>query len=687
MDQEQFLKNFAKLLGEGAEEALNKIEEKKKKENDLLELFSASLSKIADFEVKLDDFEKEAASTDIKKLDEFVAKSELPEIIETISNLPQEEMVEASAELEPIKQFFNELVVGPPVVVANVSNTETTEAVLEITSDIPDVPAVVSQQPTTPEIITPTPVPKPEQITTVPAALRKELDLIKKTVEDFKRLLNRQAQQLIVSSNHGGGETWLHRLDDVSYQSLRNVTDQQVLTYDASLKKWVAADAQGGGGSGFRGSVGYGGSAGTSDTIGYTGSAGAGTGFQGSQGNVGYQGSASVGGFIGSQGATGYTGSAGTSGTSGVNGYTGSIGSTGYNGSAGFFGSAGNTGYEGSFGSIGYKGSAGDAGATGYTGSVGFAGSVGPQGAGGATGYVGSLGYTGSKGDQGFTGSTGIGYTGSAGYIGADGYTGSTGFTGSKGIDGYSGSFGLTGYVGSKGDQGIQGYTGSAGYIGADGYTGSTGFVGSKGDQGYTGSKGIDGYSGSAGYNGSIGATGATGYAGSTGFNGSAGYNGSIGALGYTGSIGYTGSLPTGITSNQVNTITIDAGYNFIPATDGTQNLGSINNRFKSLYLSGNTLYVGNVALSDNNGTLQVTQANGYVAPVATSIGLGSANGQMLLSNSITTFWHSLYTLSATPPSNPNYGDIWYYTVDNKPYMWVNDGGGSFWLDFLPSAG
>lgn len=337
MDQEKFLKNFAKLLGEGAEEALNKIEDKKKKENDLLELFSASLSKIADFEVKLDDFEKEAASTDIKKLDEFVAKADIPELVEVINNLPQEEMEEA-AELEPIKQFFNELVVGPPVVVAETSNTETTEAVINITPDIPDVPSTVS---TTPEIITP----KLEQPATVPAALRKELDLIKKTVDDFKKLLNRQAQQLIVSSSHGGGETWLHRLDDVSYQSLKNVTDQQVLTYDASLKKWIAADPQGGsggGGLGYRGSVGYGGSTGV---VGYTGSAG--TGYKGSLGDAGY---------TGSVGTTGFTGSAG------ITGYSGSVGPTGAGGAAGYTGSTGSLGYTGSKGDSGYTGSKGDAG-------------------------------------------------------------------------------------------------------------------------------------------------------------------------------------------------------------------------------------------------------------------------------------------------------------------------------------
>jgi len=54
-----------------------------------------------------------------------------------------------------------------------------------------------------------------------------------------------------------------------------------------------------------------------------------------------------------------------------------------------------------------------------------------------------------------------------------------------------------------------------------------------------------------------------------------------------------------GITSDsEAQTITLDAGWDFLPATDIQQNLGSPTQRFKDLYLSGNTINIGDNTLS-----------------------------------------------------------------------------------------
>lgn len=54
-----------------------------------------------------------------------------------------------------------------------------------------------------------------------------------------------------------------------------------------------------------------------------------------------------------------------------------------------------------------------------------------------------------------------------------------------------------------------------------------------------------------------------------------------------------------GLTSDsEAQTITLDAGWNFIPATDIQQDLGSASNRFRDLYLSGNTINIGENTLS-----------------------------------------------------------------------------------------
>ena len=84
-----------------------------------------------------------------------------------------------------------------------------------------------------------------------------------------------------------------------------------------------------------------------------------------------------------------------------------------------------------------------------------------------------------------------------------------------------------------------------------------------------------------------------------------------------------------------------------------------------------------------NNTNINVS-GNLTTKAIIASGSIGS-NGQLMLSNGSVSMWHSSFTNSDTPPTNPIYGDIWYYVTDNKPYMWVTDGGGSFWYDFLPA--
>ena len=221
-------------------------------------------------------------------------------------------------------------------------------------------------------------------------------------------------------------------------------------------------------------------------------------------------------------------------------------------------------------------------------------------------------------------GGGGGGTPGPRGYIGSVGQTGSYGYTGSAGQVIYTGS------IGYSGSAGIGGYTGSAGYNGYDGsvgYTGSRGFVGSRGVTGFTGSIGGLGYTGSIG----IGYTGSSGI---DGFQGSEGFQGSKGDIGYTGSAGYIGM----------------DGY--------TGSRGFI----------GSTGYIG------SKGT---TAINGY-----------GSNGQVLVSNgTFAEFKYKFYTGDYNIiPLFPEYGDVWLSTIDNKPFMWVNNGDFDTWYDFLPPS-
>ena len=465
MDQEKFLKNFAKILGAGAQEELSKIEAKKKKENQLLEIFSSSLSKVAEFEV--------SASDILEEPKEVIIPSSIIKNTSDKINQPtyQNKSVKRSKQIQ-------ELNTSLPLEFKKESDLET-------------------------------------------ASVKKELELIKKSVSDFQKLLQRQSQQIsIAASSPGSGEVRVARMDDVNRTLMKEAANGQVLTYDSSTSKWYPATPSG---------------------VGYTGSAA--------------NPSAPVRQLYVSDGVTTtYTVLTGYApgqldvyidGIKIINGYEVDVsnGSTFTLAVAPDFGANievvgsyifnTNPSWPALFGPQGYTGSTGPA--NGYTGSLGYTGSTPNPSApvrqnyisdGTTTTFTVDSGYTpyqldvyvngiklfneyeadvsngttftlyqapdfGSNievigsyifstnpdaaalfGATGFTGSQGfIGYTGSAGSGSGTGYSGSAGYTGS------TGSQGTTGYTGSIGSQGTSGYTGSTGSQGTSGYTGSVGFA------------------------------------------------------------------------------------------------------------------------------------------------------------------------------------------------------------------
>ena len=607
MDEKKFLENFAKILGSGAQEELNKIEQKRLREEKLLKSFGAALSKSADFEVKLE--EETPVSREIKLPDNFIKKVATPKIvIET-------PLVDVVSFIEPTEETIAEKI-AVTADSTGIANTDLSDFVSQATSFTSKYEKDKKKSDKDSE---------QREIDKVNSTLRKEIELIKKSISEFHRLLHLQSMRLAWGGgSHGGGEVRLKGLDDVDYQSLKNAADGQVLMFDGVLGKWVASDNYGGGTGGTGG--------GNGDAIGPRG-------YRGSQGIHGFTGSGGLHGFSGSKGNTGFAGSVGF----GVDGFTGSIG-------AGFTGSAG-VGYAGS-GAAGYTGSKGDAstsriinynyvgngtantftieggyiansvvvflngvkqvvgydvfidsgstvnftdpppadfivdvfgyqansiiGEGGSSGGYGYTGSQGLDGAAADKGYAGSLGFTGSIGPQGFrglfgfTGSEGIGYVGSHGLQGEKGDIGPQGEQGEQGPVGLQGEMGP---VGNDGTRGPKGYTGSASEI--IGFTGSIGpqgigFVGSLGNLGYTGSIGI-GYAGSRGPIGFDGPQGDIGYSGSQGIAGEFAGVGYDGSQGYAGSIGYTGSSSDRLTNNGYEVILASTGQLNIPSADNTE--------------------------------------------------------------------------------------------------------------------
>jgi hypothetical protein len=70
-----------------------------------------------------------------------------------------------------------------------------------------------------------------------------------KLIENVDKRFSRFSYSAATGVKHtGSGEVWLHRLDDVDYNSVKNPSDGQALVWNATIKKWVANTVSGGGG-------------------------------------------------------------------------------------------------------------------------------------------------------------------------------------------------------------------------------------------------------------------------------------------------------------------------------------------------------------------------------------------------------------------------------------------------------
>jgi hypothetical protein len=264
------------------------------------------------------------------------------------------------------------------------------------------------------------------------------------------------------------------------------------------------------------------------------------------------------------------------------------------------------------------------------------------------TGYTGSAGIPGNvgiPGPTGFTGSSGVGFVGSQGFTG---FTGSVGFTGSQGDIGFTGSQGDIGFTGSQGDIGFTGSAGGISYSvvnsGASAYTiagaenpaltlvkGFTYYfdVSAPGHPFWIKTSAVTGtdsaYSSGVTNNGTE--SGIVAF--SVPFNAPSTlyyicqYHGSMsGVLNIADLAG--GSSTVGLVSDGTSTITVSSGFNLVPETDITQDIGSPTNRFRDLYLSNNTIILGDNALSVSaTGELTVNGNN----PTQSYVIFGEGNG------------------------------------------------------------
>ena len=111
------------------------------------------------------------------------------------------------------------------------------------------------------------------------------------------------------------------------------------------------------------------------------------------------------------------------------------------------------------------------------------------------------------------------------------------------------------------------------------------------------------------------------------------------------------------------------------------------NNISANYELSTNSL---SVIANANVGSLNATTTINFGTGLGAN-GVFGTLGQFLTADGTgNAAWVNSYYYGASPPDNPNYGDIWFYLDDTQDpptallYMWVTDGVSDFFYDFLP---
>jgi len=79
--------------------------------------------------------------------------------------------------------------------------------------------------------------------------IKKFAEKFEKLSQDINKRIDKTVQGMNLTGGGGSGSYWLNDLGDTDYNTIKNATDGQVLTYSTENNKWIAADPTGGGGS------------------------------------------------------------------------------------------------------------------------------------------------------------------------------------------------------------------------------------------------------------------------------------------------------------------------------------------------------------------------------------------------------------------------------------------------------
>ena len=299
---------------------------------------------------------------------------------------------------------------------------------------------------------------------------------------------------------------------------------------------------------------------------------------------------------------------------------------------------------------IGEQGIQGPRGEQGLQGEQGITGEQGIQGEHGIPGIQGEQGIQGDKGDRGDQGPRGEkgekGDTGDRGEQGIPGERGERGEQGPAAIDGTAGRDGAKGATGARGDQGLPGRDGK------DGKSGKDGLAGPKGDKGDAGEKGDKGNPGSdaevsklekklsefseqvdkrlskVAFN--VAAKGGPAGSGEVLLHRLDDVDyASVKTPSNGQSLVWNSSISKWKASSDVSVGTLTISGAIVPSGNTPISIGSPSSPFGSLYLSSNTIYIGNAAISSNGPRLIIPNQTYF----ANGVQVGSGSGTTITAN------------------------------------------------------
>ena len=148
-----------------------------------------------------------------------------------------------------------------------------------------------------------------------------------------------------------------------------------------------------------------------------------------------------------------------------------------------------------------------------------------------------------------------------------------------------------------------------------------------------------------------------------------------------------------GLTSNSgTSTLSLDAGWNFVPATDALQSLGSATNRWTDVFIDDATINIGSNTLEADGDSDLVWNGNKLAKlsdiPAAQTFTYDHTTRLLDVSDgqSVDLTELSVVPITDNPPASPKPGELWLDALNLSLNINYEVGGIPMWIELNPQA-